>query len=213
MLFHASEFLLNLSMFRVCWLRGRVGGGKTLLACVLAEHFLTAGLVDGVVANFPTVYPTSIVADDGLLFNRAVIFDESWELLDSRTSLTNPREYGAYSRKMGTYWLFPSVYPIDKRLRAVIVWRASVSTVLPIWIYRWELGLDYDEQDGGWFALWRPERYFGRYDTAFIPFDDGGISERFGDTVAALTGGKRTGVKSVDYQSALLALGLEHVEV
>ncbi len=208
MLLNSSEFIFNLSLIRTCWIRGRVGGGKTLLSTAIAEHFLSIGLVDGVIANFPTVYPPSVLEDDGTLHNRFIIFDEAWETLDARSSVSNPREYGAYSRKFGVYWCFPSVYPIDKRLRAITVWRTYASPPLHLWFYRWSLDLDYDT-GGGWFALFRPERYFNRYDNEYIPLGDGGISKRFQRSMHLATKGKRSSKPSaVDYQAALVSLGL-----
>lgn len=207
MFINASEFFLNFSLFRQCWIGGRVGGYKTLLAVAMAGRLLETALVDGVVSNFPTVYPVSLLEDDLTIINKAVIFDEAWEELDSRQSITNPREYGAYARKFGTYWIYPSVNQIDKRLRLISVFMVDEYPAFHVVVYKWQLNVDY-AKIGGWFALWRPERFFGRYDTAWVPYSDGGISARWQQSMAKQTRGKRFELpKSLDYQAALAALG------
>jgi hypothetical protein len=193
MFYNLEEFLENLMLFRLVWIRGTMGGGKTLLSVALLDQFFKLGLIDGAICNFPTVLPASLGADDGLLVRRGLIYDEAWQQLDSRSSMVNNRTsvYGAYGRKLQTYWIFPSVLQIDKRLRAIVVWRQAVIRLpfLPeIWLYRWSLDLDYDKQIG-WFLLVNPQRYFGMYDTAYIPTDDGNIERRYDNTIHKITAG------------------------
>lgn len=204
----ASEFLEHLLLFRVCWIRGRLGGGKTLLSYAIAEHLMKMGQVEGVITNFPNVMPSAIKAEDGTLINRAIIFDEAWTHLDSRDSLVNPREYGAYARKIDSYWLFPSVHQIDKRLRSVIVWRSARLDLFNVWIYRWSLELDYDEASG-WFLLTNPSRYFGRFASGHVPVDDGGIEKRYRRTMDQLTEGQGPAYSEQlrDYLGALEKIG------
>lgn len=208
MLLFAEELIEQLLLFRVAWIRGRLGGGKTLLSVALAEHLLRLGLVDGVVANFPTVYPTALGPDDGTIYRRVLIYDEAWTQLDARDSLVNVRSYGAYARKFDSYWIFPSVHPIDKRLRTVVIWRTARVGLLNLWVYRWALDIDYDSA-GGWFLLYNPSRFYPRYDNKYIPVDDGLIEKRWQRSLALATGG--AGVEEAerlaDYLRALQALG------
>jgi len=210
-LVNVDPFLELFLLFRVCWIRGTLGGGKTLLAVALAEHLLKLAMVDGVVTNFPTVLPSALGDEDGTLIRRAVIFDEAWTHLDSRDSLVNPREYGAYARKIGSYWIIPSVHSIDKRLRSIIVWRSGRFTLpfLPeFWVYRYKLELEYDQCES-FFILTSPKRYFGMYDTSYIPTSDGGIEGRYRRTLDTLTQGRGVAEtdRLADYLRALSELG------
>lgn len=187
MLLLAEEFIEHLLYFREVWLSGYKGSGKTLLSVAIADYLFRRGFVDGVVANFPTVFPTSVKGgDDGTLLNRAILFDEAWWWLDSRTSLINPREYGAFSRKFKCIWIFPSVYPVDKRLRSIECWRHTRIDLLNVWVYKWQQVTERGTREG-WFLLQNPSKYFGYYDTDYVPVDDGLLSNRYGRTMYKLT--------------------------
>lgn len=188
MFFHAADFIENVLLFRVCWFRGRLGGGKTSGCVALAYELMRMRVVDGCVSNFPTVLPPYLRRDDGTLFDRVVIFDEAWQMLDSRRSLVNANEYGAFARKMNAYWLFPSVHPVDKRVRSVTVWRSATLFNDTVWVYRWMLDLDYTDDDGGWFLIIHPGEYFDMFDTRFVPLDDGGVLQRYQRTLFEMTG-------------------------
>ena len=62
-----------------------------------------------------------LIGDNKIKSMSQHIFDEAWTTVDARDSLVNDRSYGAYARKIESYWLFPSVHPVDKRLRPLIV--------------------------------------------------------------------------------------------
>lgn len=188
----ADRFLSMLLLFRFVWIRGFLGAGKTLLSVALAHELMQRAVVRGVVSNLPTVLPPWIGEDDGTLYDRCIIFDEAWTQLDARNSfVNNTRDYGAYARKFRSFWMFPSVFQVDKRMRPLIVERAFRLPAFDLWVYRWFVETDYQSDDSmkGWFALKNPGRYFGMYDTAYVPVDDGGISGRHMRSVAKATKG------------------------
>jgi hypothetical protein len=212
----AEPFLEAWMLYRVCWIQGGLGSGKTLLSVALGHHLLRMGLVDGVLANLPTVLPPRIYGDDGFLDRRVIIFDEAWTHLDSRNSMVNTSDYGGYARKYESFWVFPSVHQIDKRMRSVVVWRAARLNFKPFinaWLYRWELELEY-KQEGGWFLLLDPERYFGWYDTAHVPVSDGGLEKRYIRTIYEHTKGQMVdkGPQIREYLGELAGLS-EEVEI
>lgn len=190
----ASEFLINFLSWRTLWIAGRLGGGKTLLAIALADWLIRHGHATGLIANFPhalKMHNWREAHEDGLrrgIRGAVVIFDEAWQLLDRRTFMNNDRSYGAYARKLETFWILPSVIPIDTRLSLLRVRREwAISTPAGgLWVYQWLLATGDGPPAGGRFGLFRPERYFGMYDTRYIPTDDGDIKLLWAATLAAV---------------------------
>src|SRR5579859_2135439 len=87
----------NLQMFRMVWIKGRLGFGKTALAFMLAKTLMDEGIVQGCISNCPNTLPTHISGiDDGTLFSRVIVLDEGGLFLDARRSMSNPKEYGAF---------------------------------------------------------------------------------------------------------------------
>lgn len=220
MFLFADNFFSMLSIYRLLWIRGRLGGGKTLLAVAIAEELERRKITLGTIANIPTLlkipdwrelieYPSGILAPRYMI-GSCVLFDEAWTILDNRRSMGNPRAYGAFARKLESYWIFPSVIPIDKRASFFYVERAArikipilsdilalLGKVIPplavfgdeLWIYKYGVNLGYTK-DEGTFILANPSRYFGMYDTKYIPLDDGDISNIWERTIYELTTGE-----------------------
>lgn len=172
--FNAGEFLGMLHAFRIVWLSGRFGGGKTSLAVILAAKLLADKKVDTVVSNFSTSI-SSAVDDSSMLYNAAIVLDESWIYLDDRSSVTT---YAAFVRKFNHYLLLPSVWPPHNRFTFLSVQRVFNAYVVgvPAWVYRWQLGMK-AVKEKGYFSVINPHAVFGFYDTEFVPVDDGGISD------------------------------------
>ena len=169
-------FWSNFTDFYTCFIAGGLGKGKTLLAFALAHLLVWEGYVDRVFSNIPSLLTDQVSAP---VVDACVIFDESWITLDSREwSGGQANTYGAFLRKTNTYMVFPSRITIDKRFREFWVQRVFNAWVfgVPLWVYEWRLESGMTRERGR-FGLWRPERYFGLYDTAARPAGDGGISE------------------------------------
>lgn len=191
MLFHHEEFFHLFLLLRKTWIRGFLGAGKTLLGVALAEELLRRGYADGVLANIPTVLPATLDdEDDGTLFDRVLLWDETHEDMDSRKSMTNSKTAGSYLRKSNTFLIAPSIYPIDKRQRDIIVWRAAnVLSADFCYLYRYKLDLDYITQDGGWFGLWNPSAIHSHFESYAYPSSTflAEIEKRFLATTSATT--------------------------
>jgi hypothetical protein len=164
-----SEFLRNFSFFRVAWIEGRLGGGKTLLSVAIADWLKRSGRVDQVWANFPLDIGSRA---DGVPENTCFIIDESWAFA---SRMRDAIKYAAHLRHRNCYLLLPSVFPPHNLLKRFRVRREYNFAMfgLPIWLYRWECK---DYQLSGRFLL-RFRSYFGRYDTLYEPSSDWGISE------------------------------------
>jgi len=182
MFLFADEFLYNFMSWRTLWIAGRLGGGKTALAVALADYLVQRKHAAGVIANFPhalPLHPWREPAHDGRprgIRGAVIIFDEAWQLLDRRTWQTNDRSYGAYARKLETFWIFPSVFALDIRLSILSCRRQTMiqTPFFQAWLYKWALHAPGVEH-GGRFLWISPEKYFGTYDTRYVPIDDGDI--------------------------------------
>lgn len=163
--------------FRVCWQRGRFGGGKTSLAVMMAARLLAEGRVNTAVSNIPLTFAVRPVAP---LDHSAILLDESWVYLETRKDVY---DYAAFVRKFEHYLLLPSVFPVHNRLSFFFVQRVfnAYTIGLPLWWYRWGLR-DKDVKEYGYFGIWNPSCIFGHYPTKFVAGDDGGISEVIAET-------------------------------
>jgi len=173
--------------YRVIWIRGRFGGGKTLLAVAISAKLLADKYVDYVVSNVPVEFGVEAKKTEKMT-DWAIVLDESWIYLNTRSSVY---DYAAFVRKLNHYLLLPSVWPVHSRLQAFSVQRVFNAYVigLPVWVYRYDVRMRvYNEH--GYFALINPHALFGVYPTEYIPSDDGGVSELI-DTFVGKKNGKR----------------------
>lgn len=182
-----AELLHYIISFRVVAIRGEMGFGKTLLAFILAKRLLEDGYVDGVVSNVPNIFPAQIWVDDGSLLNKCMIFDEAGLLgLDSRTSMANSNDYGAFARKFGAIFLFSSVIPVDKRVRGVEIYPIDKNRITGATKWAYEFAGDKDGRVR--YVSVNPKEGYGLYSTSYIPSDDRGMADRFRLSVAIKTG-------------------------
>lgn len=182
-----DTFLRWVQFNRVVMIRGRLGGGKTLLAVALAEWLLRKGVVDRVWANFPCKLATPVQD----LFNTCIILDEAWQWLDYRVVRKNvSHSYAAFLRKVNAFLLLPSVRALVSEVSDLRVYRFLDLTHIgiPVWIYRAVWFLDRDDVERTFFFLINPARYFGLYDTKFIPDSDGSIPRLLEVTVKKAKG-------------------------
>ncbi len=176
-LINGSAFIENALAWRLTAIEGRLGSGKTLLSVALAKWLYDQSLVDGVFANFP-IDPTYIPIRSEIR-RSAVILDEGWAFADSRNSSKKFEGYGAYARKLDSFWFSPSVFRVDKRMGPLRARRLLDLWLFDVWLFEWE-----DVQGfKGKFLLRNYKEVYGRYDTKFIPYDDGGIKEQMLDEI------------------------------
>lgn len=193
---NADEFLYNLLAYRIVWIRGRLGGGKTLLSVALADEIIKRGFARGVIANFPTVLKVHNwreLHEDGKprgVRGSVVIFDEAGLFIDRRTFMKNDRGIGALLRKLDCFLLLPSVTPPDARLSYFSTQRVLANSLTGNWTFKWTLAIPGAEVETGKFTLIKPQEYYGSYDTRYIPVDDGEYARLWRATVATLGAAK-----------------------
>lgn len=163
------------SRFRLLWLAGRFGGGKTSLAVYLAARFCQAGLTTRIVSNTPLrlreverLDPRDVhdVTDAVLLM------DESWRYVGAGMD-KQVREWVAYMRKRNQILLMPSAMDIARPLRVITIERRFNFTAfgLPLWWYTWFLNTATAKEKSQWF-WWHPKRAFSLYDHSLPEMDD-----------------------------------------
>lgn len=167
---NGGSFLENMLAFRLVWIRGRLGSGKTLLAVALSRWLYDNNYIDGMLTNI-NVNPAYVPVIRHVR-RSAVVLDEAGAFADSRNSMNKSEGYGAFARKFDSYWLSPSKIKPDGRMGDLIVRRNLELIGLDWLIYSW---LDNEGEQKGWFALVGYRELFGQYQHTAIPASDGGI--------------------------------------
>ncbi|MEO5351048.1 MAG: hypothetical protein H7836_15605 [Magnetococcus sp. YQC-3] len=167
-----STFWGMLQNFRVVWIRGRYGGGKTSLAFLIASKLIAEKTVDGLVSNIPATFSSSV---EFLRRPCVILLDEAWMYVEGRGDVY---DYAGFVRKFDHILLLPSVFSVHARLATFTVQRVfnAYSLGIPIWWYRWNLK-DKDVKEHGYFGIQNPKAIFGHYPTKWVAGTDGGISD------------------------------------
>lgn len=171
-LWNAESFLGNLRTFRVCWLGGRYGGGKTALAFRLAYELVKSGFSRYVLTNVQSPWadkPSDVQVRAGQYIDSVIIADEGGLFLKTKR---DTEEFIAFNRKFNTVVLVPSVIKPSNVITGLTV-RRTVNLQpagIPLWVFEMRLVSDkvYKEH----FYWWKPQEIFGLYATEDIPVDD-----------------------------------------
>jgi hypothetical protein len=177
-----AEFTSMLANFRILWLAGRFGGGKTALATILAAWLCWSGYADDIITNYPCDLANP--APRPPLRRTVLVVDEAWEFArDSRAV----ERYAGFLRKLGNYVLLPSVFPVHHRFSFFWVERFFSGYVvgLPLWVWRWNLTRQ-AYRDKGYFLVVNPHLIFPHFDTYAITREDGGVASLLEKTVDLL---------------------------
>jgi hypothetical protein len=170
MALRGEPFLLMVKNFRLCWLGGRYGSGKTSLAVRLAIEFVHRGWARYIVTNFPSVVSDDIQSipprDAVVILDEAGVFLRDAEL-DRIT---------AYLRKFNITLLLASVIPVSQRARTLNIQRVLNYSALGIPMWYYSAQLDYMRvRELLYLQWWRPSELWGIYDTSYVAQDDAGI--------------------------------------
>jgi hypothetical protein len=180
--FGGSTFFSILEAFRTMNVRGRFGGGKTALSCMVAYELVRRGVVSNIWSNFQFRYGAQMMPP---LSDGVMDLDEAAEILDARTfSSNNTAGYMRYLRKFNLYILLPSVFAVDVRFRTLVV-EPFIRLGNYFWWFRWFLEMG-TAKDRGFFWVLNPKEMFSVYDTFAVTgmLTDSGFSDALDITVA-----------------------------
>jgi len=185
MLLGAAYLTRYIANYRVCWLAGRYGGGKTALAFRLAYEFMRGGDYRYLLTNVKSAWsddPATCTLRDGKYLDAVIILDEAGEFMASRS---DARKWLVYLRKLNVILLMPSVLPPSSDVRFLSIRRLwnGQSLGLPYWMYRVRLesGDISEKLLLNWFF---PSEIYGIYDTDGYPSDADEILEHIKTYIA-----------------------------
>jgi hypothetical protein len=167
-----GEFWAMVLAYRILWLHGRFGGGKTSLAAILAARLMAEGYTDKTWSNIPMTFATTPAPP----YNHVgIVLDEAWLYLETRNDV---KDYAAFVRKFEHFLFLPGIFPVHARLSFFRVCRVFNGYTLgfPFWWYTWHIKSG-DVKESGHFGIWNPKSIFGHYPTGFVPGTDGGIGD------------------------------------
>lgn len=156
-----------LRQYRVAWLSGRFGAGKTVNSVIMADY-LASRYGYRVYANFPLVFADDLPVryDRRKRVIRAVlIFDEAGLEVFTKLNMLAERML-AYLRKLDVIILLPSFIPPSKRMSFLQYHPVLnfTSAGLPISVYGWRVNLANFRSSGTYIVTW-PQQYYRMYDS------------------------------------------------
>jgi hypothetical protein len=164
MLIGGERVLGILESYRLCWIGGRFGGGKTSLAFRLAQPFLERGY--RLLTNIRTVWADSpddidFVDEFGHL-RLVVIMDEGGLWLKRNAQV---EAMAAYAAKMDVFYIVSSYFPPASyfRIFKIKVLYGFRHIRIPVVFYRWSLRDVEGFADKGLLIWWNPGEVYGVY--------------------------------------------------
>lgn len=197
-LFQSSMFMNYIRLYRVVWIQGRYGGGKTAVAYRIAYELCEKYGYRYILGNTRSVWndtPDKVVQSPDGTVDAVMILDEGGLFLKTGK---DTEAFLAFLRKLNIIILIPSVTRPSTRVcffnvQRTINWYAYG---IPVWSYRFEL-LSGAIKEKGYFHWSRPTEIFGIYDTSSAPANDGGLNDviqEFTKNLQKATGQKAIGV-------------------
>jgi hypothetical protein len=171
-LLFSSNILNYARNYRVCYIGGRYGGGKTALAFRLAYDLCLSFGFRYILSNVASVWctpPDRVVLRDGVYADAVIILDEGGMYLDNAH---DARQWLAYLRKLNVVLLVPSVLPPSRLMQRLTVQRTINADAfgLPLWLYGVRLDAGIVKVKDGFSWLF-PSEIYGVYDTRGMPSD------------------------------------------
>lgn len=182
---NSDPFMTAVRQFRLLYIDGRYGGGKTALAFRIGYELVMTYKYRYLLSNTLSVFnddPAKVYLREGVEANAVLVLDEGGEFLSKRSEV---EQWLSYNRKIDTIMLIPSFLPPSRDVRILTVQRIFNANILgiPAWFYRWEIDKG-SVTDGGVFCWWRPFEIFGVYDTRGMPSDANKLLEKVKSWVA-----------------------------
>jgi hypothetical protein len=184
MLIGGERVLGILESYRLCWIGGRFGGGKTSLAFRLAQPFLERGY--RLLTNIRSVWaddPSDIdFVDDYGHLRLVVIMDEGGLWLKRNAQV---EAMAAYAAKMDVIYIISSYFPPASyfRLFKIKVLYGFRHIRIPLVFYRWSLKDVDGFADRGLMIWWNPNEVYGVYSRQDPAADGGEIVEFMAEKV------------------------------
>lgn len=178
MIYGGNTLYEYLRMYRCCWLRGRMGSGKTALAHKLAYDLISAGHFRYLVSNIRSVWndaPADVLLREGVFVDAVIILDEGGIFAEGSYKA---KKYLQYLRKMNCCvmvpsFLKPAAVMRDFSIKRSINWEIAG---IPVWSYRYFVTDGVDNYHD-WFHWIRPYEVFGVFDTGGFPSSDAGLED------------------------------------
>lgn len=180
MLVRGAPIIQMVNQFRIVWLQGSYGGGKTLGAYQIAHDLYQTGRYRYILGNSNSVWtdsPENVVLRDGSFVDAIVILDEGGLFMRMNR---DAEKFMIGLRKLNITILCPSVQPPSTRVKFLQMQRIFNFQVLglPLWLYQFRLNLG-AEREKSHFGIWKPQEIYGIYDTLDYPYDDLYLSDWF----------------------------------
>lgn len=164
MLINGDEIYNVIQAYRLVWISGRFGGGKTSLAFYLSKYWLDKGY--RLVTNGASVWSDeldNVRLDSENKLHCVFLLDEGG--LDFKAN-RQIEAIASYARKMDCIYLIPSYSEPCRPARVVTIQAVFTlqSIGLPIIFYKWRVLLA-EQKTGGMFAWMFPSEVYGVYST------------------------------------------------
>ena len=159
----AAQFLRTVESYRLLWIAGKFGGGKTSLAYYMSEPWLKKGY--RLITNGKCIWADSLedmqFVDEWGHLKAVIVLDEGG--LEFKAS-AQVETIAAYAAKMDCIYILPSFWPPVRRAQVVTCQPLfSFHTIgIPLIVYRWDVQLK-GFKDGGSFYWWKPQEIYGVY--------------------------------------------------
>lgn len=162
MLLNADVFIATCQSYRLVWISGRFGGGKTSLAYRISIPFLDKGY--RLITNNQSVWsdqPEDVKLGENNHLHSVVILDEGGLWFKSSKQI---EMIASYAAKMDVIYLLPSFWPPTRSAQVLVVQPIFnlKSAGLPVIVYKWKVKLG-SFSDGGTFFWLNPEEIYGIY--------------------------------------------------
>lgn len=162
-LINAGTFISVVNNYRLLWIAGRFGGGKTSLAFMMAQEWLKKGY--RLVTNGRCIWSDKLddlefVDEFGHLKLIVVLDEGGLEFKGTR----QVEAIASYAAKMDVIYILPSFWPPVRSAQVVIAQPLFGFTRIgvPLIIYKWRVKLG-GFDDGGYFGWWLPSEIYGVY--------------------------------------------------
>lgn len=162
MLINAGDCIRTCANYRLVWILGRFGGGKTSLAYKIAEFYGNQGY--RLLSNNYSIWADDwkdVSLDKNNHLHAVVIWDEGGQYF---TDARQIKQIAAYANKMDVIHLIPSYFPPCRAAQVVTIQPQFnlKSAGIPLIVYKWRVRLGGFQDEGNFYWL-NPKEIYGVY--------------------------------------------------